>query len=150
MIKPILNYNNKEDRKILSSISKPVEDITTKEIKQIIQDLKDTLAAASAGKGLSAIQIGVPKCICVCSWADQTVIMINPVITRSRGCQKYLEGCLSVPGRYEEIERAQKVWCTYTDENGDIKEIAEGGRMSNIIQHELDHFKGICKLYNES
>ena len=75
--------------------------------------------------------------------------MINPVITRSRGSQKFLEGCLSVPGKYVEVERAQKVWCTYTDENGDIKEIAEGGRMSNIIQHELDHFQGICKVYNE-
>lgn len=149
MIKPILNYYNEEDMKILSSISEPVKDTTTKEIKQTIQDLKDTLAAAPAGKGLSAIQIGIPKRICICSWADQTIIMINPVITRSRGCQKFLEGCLSVPGKYEEIERAQKVWCTYTDENGDTKEIAEGGRMSNIIQHELDHFEGSCKLYKK-
>ena len=146
MIKPILNYNNEEDKKILSSISEPVENITTEDIKQIIQDLKDTLAAAHDGKGLSAIQIGFPKRICICAWANQTVVMINPVITRSRGSQKYLEGCLSVPGKYKEVERFQKVWCTYTDENGVAKEIAEGGRMSNIIQHELDHFEGICKV----
>lgn len=149
MIRPILNYNNEEDRKILSYISEPVEDASTEEIKQIVQDLKDTLAAAPLGKGLSAIQIGLPKQICICSWGGKTIVMINPIITRTRGIQKYKEGCLSVPGEYKEIERAQKVWCTYIDENGVIKEIAEGGRMSNIIQHELDHFNGICKLYNK-
>ena len=45
------------------------------------------------------------------------------------------------------ISRFQKVWCTYLDENWEEKEIAEGGRMSNIIQHELDHFDGICKVH---
>ena len=74
--------------------------------------------------------------------------MINPTITRTRGETEFLEGCLSVPNKYSKISRAQKVWCTYLDENGEQKEIAEGGRMSNIIQHELDHFEGICKLYN--
>lgn len=72
--------------------------------------------------------------------------MINPVITRSRGKQLYLEGCLSVPGTFKDVERAQKVWCSYIDENGEQKEIAEGGRMSNIIQHEIDHFDGSCKV----
>ena len=149
MIKPILKYNNEEDKKILSSVSKPIDDIANEETKQIIQDLKDTLAAVPAGKGLSAVQIGIPKQICICSWANETIIMINPYITRTRGEQEFLEGCLSVPGKTKKITRAQKVWCTYTDENGVTKEIAEGGRMSNIIQHELDHFQGVCKVNNE-
>lgn len=149
MIRPILNYNNEEDRKILSSISEPVEDISTEEIKDLIQDLKDTLHATSDAKGLSAIQIGEPKRVCICSWGGDELVLINPIITRSRGSQEYIEGCLSVPGQYKKITRAQKVWCTYVDENGITKEIAEGGRMSNIIQHELDHFNGICKLYNK-
>lgn len=149
MIRPILNYNNEEDRKILSSISEPVEDISIEEIKDLIQDLKDTLHATSDAKGLSAIQIGEPKRVCICSWGGDELVLINPIITRSRGNQEYIEGCLSVPGQYKKITRAQKVWCTYVDENGITKEIAKGGRMSNIIQHELDHFNGICKLYNK-
>lgn len=144
MIKKILNYYNNEDRKILSQKSNQVENI--EEVKQIIQDLKDTLHSTTNGKGMSAIQIGEPKRICICSWAGQEIVMINPVITRTRGKQLYSEGCLSVPGTFKEIERAQKVWCTYTNENGNTKEIAEGGRMSDIIQHELDHFEGSCRV----
>ena len=146
MIKRILNYNNKEDKAVLSLISQEVTDINCEETKQCIQHLKDTLHAIPEGKGISAIQIGFPLCICICLWAGQEIIMINPTITRTRGKQKFFEGCLSVPGEYKEIQRAQKVWCTYLDENGNSKEIAEGGRMSDIIQHELDHFKGVCKI----
>ena len=54
-----------------------------------------------------------------------------------------------MPGVYKKVKRFQKVWCSYLDEKGNQQEIAEGGRMSNIIQHELDHFEGECKLYNE-
>lgn len=147
MVKRILNYRNEEDKEILSQKSENVNDIN--EIKELIQDLKDTLHAIPDAKGLSAIQIGVNKKVCICSWGGDEVLLINPVITRSRGEQEYLEGCLSVPGVYKKITRFQKVWCSYLDENGEQQEIAQGGRMSDIIQHELDHFEGECKLYNE-
>ncbi len=147
MIKRVLNYNNEEDKEILSQKSETVENI--EEIKDLIQDLKDTLHAIPDAKGLSAIQLGINKRICICSWGGDEVLLINPVITRSRGKQEYLEGCLSVPGVYKKITRFQKVWCSYLDENGQEQEIAQGGRMSNIIQHELDHFEGKCVLYNE-
>ena len=147
MIKRVLNYRNEEDKEILSQKSETVENID--EVKDLIQDLKDTLHAIPDAKGLSAIQLGINKRICICSWGDDEVLLINPVITRSRGEQEYLEGCLSVPGVYKKIARFQKVWCSYLDENGEQQEIAQGGRMSDIIQHELDHFEGECKLYNE-
>ena len=147
MIKRILNYRNEEDKEILSQKSETVENID--EIKDLIQDLKDTLHAIPDAKGLSAIQLGINKRICICSWGGDEVLLINPVITRSRGEQEYLEGCLSVPGVYKKVTRFQKVWCSYLDENGEQQEIAQGGRMSDIIQHELDHFEGKCKLYNE-
>lgn len=147
MIKRVLNYRNEEDKEILSQKSETVENID--EVKDLIQDLKDTLHAIPDAKGLSAIQLGINKRICICSWGDDEVLLINPVITRSRGEQEYLEGCLSVPGVYKKITRFQKVWCSYLDENGEQQEIAQGGRMSDIIQHELDHFEGECKLYNE-
>lgn len=147
MIKRILNYRNEEDKEILSQKSETVENID--EVKDLIQDLKDTLHATLDAKGLSAIQLGINKRICICSWGGDEVLLINPVITRSRGEQEYLEGCLSVPGVYKKVTRFQKVWCSYLDENGEQQEIAQGGRMSDIIQHELDHFEGECKLYNE-
>lgn len=147
MIKRILNYRNEEDKEILSQKSETVENID--EVKDLIQDLKDTLHAIPDAKGLSAIQLGINKRICICSWGGDEVLLINPVITRSRGEQEYLEGCLSVPGVYKKVKRFQKVWCSYLDENGNQQEIAQGGRMSDIIQHELDHFEGECKLYNE-
>jgi len=147
MIRKILKYDNEEDRKILCQKSEKVDNIN--EIKDLIQDLKDTVHSIQDAKGLSAIQIGINKQVCFCSWAGEEVVLINPTITRSRGQQEYIEGCLSVPGVYKKILRFQKVWCSYLDENGEQKEIAEGGRMSNIIQHELDHFEGVCKLYNE-
>ena len=147
MVKRILNYSNEEDKEVLSQKSETVNDVN--EIKELIQDLKDTLHAIPDAKGLSAIQIGVNKRICICSWGGDEVLLINPVITRSRGEQEYLEGCLSVPGIYKKVTRFQKVWCSYLNENGEQQEIAQGGRMSDIIQHELDHFEGECKLYEE-
>ena len=147
MIKRILNYRNEEDKEILSQKSETVENID--EVKDLIQDLKDTLHAIPNAKGLSAIQLGINKRICICSWGGDEILLINPVITRSRGEQEYLEGCLSVPGVYKKVTRLQKVWCSYLDKNGKQQEIAQGGRMSDIIQHELDHFEGECKLYNE-
>lgn len=147
MIKRVLNYRNEEDKEILSQKSETVENIN--EIKDLIQDLKDTLHAIPDAKGLSAIQLGINKRICICSWGGDEILLINPVIIRSRGEQEYLEGCLSVPGVYKKVTRFQKVWCSYLDENGNQQEIAQGGRMSDIIQHELDHFEGECKLYNE-
>ena len=145
MIKKILTYP--EDKKILTTKSMKVENI--EEVRELIKDLKDTLYATDSGKGISAIQIGVPKQVCICSWGGKEIVMINPIITRTRGKQDFLEGCLSAPGKFKIVPRFQKVWCTFIDENGEIKEIADGGRMSNIIQHELDHFKGDCPLFEE-
>lgn len=142
MIRKILTYPS--DKEILSSKSEEVKDVN--EVKDLIQDLKDTLHATQTGKGISAVQIGELKRVCICSWGGDEIVMINPIITRTRGEQKYNEGCLSAPGIYVDVPRFQKVWCTYIDENGDTKEIAQGGRMSNIIQHELDHFEGICRV----
>ena len=145
MVRKILTYP--KDKETLSLKSMKVQDINCEETKTIIQDLKDTLKETNNGKGMSAIQIGYPLQICICSWAGDEVVMINPEITRTRGQQNFLEGCLSAPGFYVEVPRAQKVWCEYTDETGERKVIDKGGRMSNIIQHELDHFDGICKVH---
>ena len=120
MKRKILTYPN--DIEILSLKSQEVTDLKDETFKQLVQDLKDTLHGDPTGVGLSAIQIGVPLRVCIINYGKE-IVMINPVITWRRsgssGIKKFREGCLSDPGKYVEVERAQKVICQYTDENGD-------------------------------
>lgn len=143
MIRPIFTYP--KDKDILTAKSVEVKEITD-DIKQLIQDLKDTVVA-NKGAGISAIQVGQPYRICVINWGGLHVL-INPIITRARGQHTMREGCLSVPGLYIPTTRYQKVWVTALDENGQEYEYAEGGNGSYIVQHELDHFDGHCTLFD--
>lgn len=143
MIRPIFTYP--KDKDVLTTKSVEVTEFN-EEIKSIITDLIDTLKN-SGGAGISAIQIGKPYRICVINW-DGIHVLVNPRITRSRGVHTMKEGCLSVPGLFVDHERAQKVWISALDENGKEIEYAEGGNGSYIAQHELDHFEGVCSLFD--
>ena len=145
MVKEILIYP--ESKEILTQKSEEVGDIN-EEIKNIIEDLNDTLND-STGCGISAIQIGITKRICIIKYNNENIVMIDPKMTNARGEVYFREGCLSAPGFYTNVKRAQKVWCSYLDENGREREIAQGGLCSVIIQHELDHFDGWCEVFNE-
>ena len=145
MIKDVLLYENEKDRKVLTQ--KSIE-TTAEESKQLIEDLRDTLNASKNGCGISAVQIGELKRVCIIKYNGKEIVMINPVITRTRGEVNSEEGCLSVPHLFGTFKRAQKVWCEYTDENGNRKEIAEGGLCSRIIQHELEHMDGWCEVFS--
>lgn len=144
MIKTILTYP--KDKELLKTKSVKAD---WEYSKEIIQDLKDTLEA-SDGVGISAIQIGIPKQICYICYAGKEFAMINPeIVWKRKNLAEFREGCLSVPGKYKTVKRPQKVICRFTDENGQIKEIADGGYMSAIIQHEMSHFNGYCELFEE-
>lgn len=143
MIRPILTYP--KDKDVLTQVSNEVTEFN-EEIREIINDLIETLKS-SGGAGISAIQIGKPYRICVINW-DGIHVLVNPKITRSRGIHSMREGCLSVPGLFVDHERAQKVWISALDENGNEYEYAEGGNGSYIAQHELDHFEGKCSLFD--
>ena len=145
MIKEILTYP--KDKEILTQKSEKIEEIT-EEIKELAQDLIDTLKASKTGVGISAIQIGIAKRMCIVKDNINYIVMINPYITRQRGAILYEEGCLSAPKANKKVMRAQKVWCTYTDLNGNKKELDQGGLTSIIIQHELDHFEGWCEVFD--
>ena len=145
MIKNVLLYENEKDREILTQKSL---ETTAEESKQLIEDLRDTLNASKNGCGISAVQIGELKRVCIVKYNGKEIVMINPVITRTRGEVDSEEGCLSVPHLFGIFKRAQKVWCEYTDENGNKKEIAEGGLCSRIIQHELEHMDGWCEVFS--
>lgn len=145
MIKEILTYPTNKD--ILTSKSVEVEEIND-EIKNLIQDLKDTLNNTT-GCGISAVQIGELKRVCLIKINGQIKTLINPVITKTRGEVEFREGCLSAPDVATTTKRAQKVWVDYIDENGRKRELADGGLCSIIVQHELDHFDGWCEVFNE-
>ena len=144
MIKEILTYPKNKD--ILTSKSIEVQE--NEDITELIQDLKDTLNN-STGCGISAVQIGVLKKVCLIKINGRIYTLINPTIVKTRGEILFKEGCLSAPDTYKEVKRFQKVWCEYTDENGRKRELADGGLCSVIIQHELDHFEGWCEVFDK-
>ena len=144
MIKKILTYP--ENKEILTQKSEKIEEITD-EIKALAQDLMDTLKSHKTGVGISAIQIGVAKRMCIIKDNINYIVMINPYIIKQRGGVLFEEGCLSAPGATKKVMRAQKVWCNYTDLQGNHKTLDQGGLVSVIIQHELDHFEGWCHVF---
>lgn len=144
MIKKILTYP--EDKEILTKVSEKVKNVS--EVQDLIQDMKDTLHSTEHGVGISAVQIGVLKRVCVIHYNGKDTVLINPIITKTRGEQTSREGCLSVPEKYGDFTRPQKVWVEYIDETGRKREIAEGGFMTRIICHELDHLEGWCPVFS--
>lgn len=146
MIKEILVYP--KDKKILTSKSEEVENI--EDVKELIQDLKDTLDNTERGCGISAIQIGVLKKVCIIKpEPNKSFAMINPVIIDKKGTCLFNEGCLSAPEASKVVQRANRVTVEFINENGERQRITRGGLTAIIIQHELDHFDGWCHVFEE-
>ena len=131
----------------LKKISEPLEKVSMNE-KKLINDLFDTMYA-SKGIGLAAVQIGILKRILVIDVSTkdekrEPLSFINPVIKKvSDETSIYEEGCLSVPGVWEEIERPDQCTVNYLDKNGDEQSIRCQGMLATVIQHEMDHLNGV-------
>lgn len=116
-------------------------------IRSLIRDLFDSMYAAD-GVGLAAPQIGVLKNVVVLNTTprqpeSRPVAMVNPEILTLEGKRTYREGCLSVPGEAEDVERASIVTARYLDEEGAEQTIRADGLLAIAIQHECDHLKGV-------
>lgn len=143
-ILPLILYPNP----MLKEISKPVEEVND-EIRSFIDDMKDTMYFEN-GAGLAAVQVGKLLRIMLVDVgrkSDESVknlyVMINPEITYySEEKKKLSEGCLSFPGGYEEIERAENVKVTYLDYNGQKQELHADDWLARAILHEFDHLEG--------
>ena len=132
---------------VLHTKTSPVLSIN-EEIEQIIQDLKDTLWAYPFCVGLSAPQIGYSYAISVLnidhSSFDDTLVLINPEIIEASGKKdKKRESCMSVWGKFGEVERRDKILLKYQNENFETMHQQFEGFMSRAIQHEVDHLNGI-------
>ncbi len=127
----------------LRNEAKPVENVDDS-IRQLVSDMFETMYAAP-GIGLASIQVNVPKRVIVVDVSedhDQPLCLINPEILQSEGEETMDEGCLSVPGYYETVQRAEKIRVSALNEKGDQFEIEADGLLAVCIQHEIDHLDG--------
>lgn len=123
--------------------AKPVEQVDDK-LRALIDDLFETMYEAP-GIGLAATQVGVAKRLVVIDISDerdQPLCLINPEILHTQGSETMDEGCLSVPGFYESVTRAEKIRVRYLDRDGNPQEQEADGLLAVCIQHELDHLEG--------
>ena len=110
-----------------------------------LDDTADTMYEAE-GVGLAAPQIGILRRYCVVDVGDGIIELVNPVIEEQSGSQSGEEGCLSIPGRYEEVERPMNVTVRAQDRNGKTFKIKADGFKARALCHEIDHLDGILYI----
>ena len=127
----------------LHTVAAPVETVNG-EIRRLVEDMAQTMYAAP-GVGLAATQVDVHKQVIVIDISearDELLVLINPVILESRGVSDFEEGCLSVPGIFEKIERAEWIKVHALNRDGQSFELEASGLLSVCVQHEMDHLQG--------
>jgi peptide deformylase len=129
----------------LHKVAKPVTEFGTERLRQLVADMADTMYDAP-GVGLAATQVDVHERVIVIDITDSKdnlIVFINPEVTwASDEKQVYDEGCLSVPGIYDGVERPARVKVRAYDVEGKEFEIEADGLLAVCIQHEMDHLMG--------
>ncbi|MDF2905427.1 MAG: def2 [Herbinix sp.] len=133
-----LRYNNDE---ILRKRCKEVPIIDDK-IKQILDDMMDTLHQTENGAALAANQVGILKRLVVIDYFDYYLKLVNPIIVGYSGVQECIEGCLSFPDRIVKTIRPQKVTIQAQNENGEELLITGENEMAKCFCNELEHLDG--------
>ena len=127
----------------LRTVAKPVERVDDT-LRRLIDDMFETMYAAP-GIGLAATQVDVHLRLLVLDVSEdksRPMVFINPEILENEGSQVYQEGCLSVPGIYADVKRADRVLVRALDRDGKSFEIDADGLLAVCIQHEMDHLAG--------
>jgi len=138
----ILNILNYPDERLRIQ-AKPVEQFDAR-LHQQIDDMFETMYTAP-GIGLAATQVDYHQRLIVIDVSEdksQPLVLINPEITEKDGIQQIDEGCLSVPGIYEPVERAEHIRLKAQDKHGQPFEMEAEGLLAVCIQHEMDHLQG--------
>ena len=147
MVKDIVIYPDKR----LKSVSNEVIEFN-EELHTLLDDMFDTMLSKK-GVGLAAIQIGIARRVLIINLPEDdsddviikkedTLEIINPLFKEMNGSCKNQEGCLSVPGFYEDIERAKHIVMEYQDRHGNKKIIDNQDFLAIALQHEIDHLDG--------
>jgi peptide deformylase len=119
-------------------------DVITPEIQTLLDDMQETMYA-DRGIGLAATQIDVQLRLIVIDISEehhQPLFLINPEILEKEGIETMKEGCLSVPGFFEEVRRAEKIRVQFLNRNGHLQDLTTDGLLAVCIQHEIDHLDG--------
>ena len=137
---PILRYPDPR----LHKVAEPVKAVDDR-IRQLVRDMAETMYDAP-GVGLAATQVDVHERVIVIDVSeegDDLRVLINPeILSRSDELQVYEEGCLSVPGVYDKVERAARIRVRALNENGEFYEFDAEGLLAVCVQHEMDHLMG--------
>jgi len=152
MIYKIVKYGDP----VLEEKCDPVEDheFGSQELKQLVADMFHTMYAAK-GVGLAAPQIGLKKRLTVIDPSagdnkDEQIVLINPEILAKEGKVTEEEGCLSIPGFREPVQRARKTRVKAQDASGNWFELEGEDLLSRAIQHENDHLDGVLFIHRLS
>jgi len=127
----------------LRTRAQPVDQVDDA-LRKLIDDMFETMYAAP-GIGLAATQVNVHKRLLVIDLSQdrsQPLVLINPEIIERGGVEESEEGCLSVPGIYEKVTRAERIRVRTLDRSGNTTEVAADGLLAVCIQHEMDHLEG--------
>lgn len=138
-IRDILHYPDPRLRNRAQAVER-VDDA----VRRLVDDMLETMYAAP-GIGLAAIQVNVPKrviTIDISEHGDQPLCLINPEILELAGSIETEEGCLSLPGIYESVERADAIRAQGLDRDGQAVEFEAEGLLAVCVQHEIDHLDG--------
>ncbi|MEI7591760.1 MAG: peptide deformylase [Actinomycetes bacterium] len=114
-------------------------------VVRLAEDMLRTMYDAP-GVGLAAPQIGVQKRLFVYDIDDRPEVLVNPVVSESRGEWEFTEGCLSVPGVYFDIVRPKEIYITGFDLEGNEVAIEADEYTARVFQHEMDHLDGVLLL----
>ena len=123
--------------------AQPVAEVDD-EIRRIVDDMFETMYTAP-GIGLAATQVNVQKQIIVIDVSkdqNEPLVLINPEIVSRDGEEEMEEGCLSVPGYYETVQRAERIRVRALDRDGQAFELETDDLLAVCIQHEMDHLAG--------
>lgn len=107
----------------------------------LLDDMRETMEHAN-GVGLAAPQIGILRRVVVIDVGDGVIELINPVISNEKGCQKRLEGCLSVPGKWGYVKRPEKLTVKAQNRFGEEVEYSGSDLFAVAVSHEVDHLNG--------
>ena len=136
---PILRFPDPR----LKTVAAPVEKIDDC-IRRLACDMAETMYEAP-GIGLAATQVDVHQQLIVIDASetrDELLVLVNPQLVESDGSQVCEEGCLSVPGIYDKVERAEHVVVRFLDLNGKTQTVEADGLLAVCLQHEMDHLQG--------
>ena len=130
-----------EENPILRKISKEVK-VFNENLWELLDDMKETLIH-SKGVGLASPQVAVLKRVFIIMVNEDYIEFVNPKIVKTSGTQCGQEGCLSIPGKFADVTRPNKVTIEFQDRYGEPLTLTATGFMARAICHEFDHLNGI-------